>query len=157
MTNLVRKDASTVERSGEMTVAGIPGRTDGVAPAAGYVGERVAFTSTSIPAVIGAMTANGTPLVTLGAGSWQLFPTVSCSTPASITGIFVAVSSNSTNDGSGLLSTYSGVASSVINVGVGLPPLTLNLAAASTPYYAKAQTAGANATVVVTGYAIRIA
>jgi len=134
--------------------ANIVGRTDGVAPASGMVGEKVAFTSRSISAVTTGITGDATPIVTLGPGSWELFPAVDCSTPASITGIKAYLATNSTSDASGLVSAYTGVASSAVNVSATLVPIVLDLAA-STSYYAKAGTVGANATVVLSGFAIR--
>lgn len=137
--------------------AAIKGDTSGVAIAAGYVGERLTFTSRAISGVTTGWAVNTSALTTLTSGLWLVFGKIVSTTTAGLTGYGGFISTNSNADGTGDLDatfTYY----SDLNFGVQAPiNVAYYQATTSTPIYAKARVFGANTTITVTGYAIRIA
>ena len=134
----------------------VRGRTDGSSPAAGEIGEKLAFTSRTIAANTG-WTASAA-LTTLTKGTWSVYGTTSA--PASGTaGVFVfRLSTNNSSDATGLLGDGSGcqyIANGTYGVDIPLSVQTITVAA-DTIIYGKALLGGGTANVNMSGHAVRV-
>jgi len=134
------------------------GANTGAAISAGYVGEKLDFTTASISATTTGITANTTALTTLTPGVWMIVGNVGSGGNASLTGIqaFIATGTNNAAD-QYLTSANDATVVSDPAFGGRTPMIVLYYkATTSTPIYAKAKSYGANTTVTVQGYAVRI-
>ena len=136
--------------------AGTPilGKTDGVAVAAGYVGEQRTLVFNTISAITANPVASSNG-ISLPAGTWLIYGRCNLNGTASSTGASFAISTNNTSDGSGyindLLTAYDPA------FGGGWPIATTLYTTAGATLYAKALSYGANRPAQITAYAVRIA
>jgi hypothetical protein len=158
----VRKVSGGAAVGFPVSARNIVGDTSGTAVPSGYVGEKRSFTARSISAVTTGYTANATALDTLPGGRWLVFFTMVVTAAASATMLECIISGNSNNDSTGNLdpeSQISAVNTSGITVGAWAFPgnsFVLDVSS-SQALYAKSQSYGANRSVSVDGYAVRIA
>ena len=154
--------------SGALTITGaltpsggIVGKTDGVAVAAGYVGERRAFTSRTVTGSSNAWAANATPLDTIPSGVWLISCSFSVRTDNAGSFIATGVSTNTTADNSGrVVLAHLGYLNLTTSSGptiLAMAPDTLVVGATPVPLYAKSYSEDAAVDVTVSGVAIRIA
>lgn len=131
----------------------ILGKTDGVAPSAGYIGETLSISGT-ISATTASWVSSGTAVVTLPAGVWAVF--AAFETASGPTRIDTFLSANNANDPTSILTRTSFVYLAGNGANAAYPAL---IKATATPYaiYAKGISSGANVTIYVSGYAVRIA
>jgi len=80
--------------SGLVPALGLPGRTDGVAVAAGYVGERINFSRQTVTVSSAATSySNSTPVATLTPGIWLIMPRYYLGVAATTMSLSVSTSS----------------------------------------------------------------
>lgn len=134
--------------------APIKGVTDGTAIASGYIGEKVDFTSRSVSATTAAWVANSNAVVTVQPGAWLLVATGDADAASGLVSAGIGIFGDGSNGPTNLIHTgYSGTSGNRVKFDL---TKYVNVSSA-TSYYLKSTTIGANTTVTMTGYAIRIA
>lgn len=158
--------ASFVMTQATQTIDGVKhviGVSDGSTKSAGYIGEILTFTSRSVTTTATGSFRNESTaaLTTLTAGSWLICGRVEMGNAASTSATAVNISTNQTNDGSGMIMdshtivTHSSIATSA-NGWIVPMALTLYRVSGSTAIYPKVYNEDSNHTVTVAGFAIRI-
>lgn len=142
--------------SGLVSASGLPGNTTGSAVAAGYVGEKLDFTSRSVTGGDQAWVANANALVTLTPGTWLILGNAAFS----IIGTAQAVAiSTSTTAGSGQIAKMTVVQNATLNVEGQLPVAYYQVTSGTTQslYIHGVGSSATTGTMTVNGFAIRIA
>lgn len=143
----------------------VAGDVSGVAVPAGYIGEKLDFTTRGVTCTnAGAWYANTSPLTTLTPGIWLVHGYYSPAIPTATADVaYAMISTNNSNDGTGNISisstgTYSVAATSISNNSVAAMIAGYVIATGNTPIYAKAFNEDrAGLVTQVIGFAIRIA
>lgn len=123
------------------------------------IGEKISFTLRAVSAVTSNYVANASPLVTLGPGTWQLFGEFAVTQVASLTWGGTGIATNTASDSTGFINSFAGyVCNASVPVQGPCCPVTITVPEGTTQVlYAKAKTLGANTTISVGGFAVRIA
>jgi len=135
------------------------GDTTGTAVPAGYVGEKITFTTTSVTGGSGSWVANSTSMGSLTTGVWLVCMTGEPAPASACNHARWLMSTNSTNDGTGSIITCG--TTYAANANAANQPMVfmqaVYVAAATTPLYAKGFGEDATVVINVSGYAVRIA
>lgn len=158
----VRKVSGGASVGYPVSSANVVGRTDGNAPASGYVGQKLAFTSRAVTTSTGAWAVNSSALTTLTNGTWLVccYGAWAGVNTASFIGFACGTS---TTPGSGFLGDgqhagYVNNQNASASNGAQVPGvIQYHTVSSDTPIYGHAYTEDSNPSVTVAGFAIRIA
>ena len=135
-------------------VSQVRGRTDGSAPAAGYVGEVLTFTTRAVTATT-SYASNASALTTLTPGIWVIYSAIGNPAGAHLI-IGALISTNSSNDATGSIGNDTqSIADATYGTTLPLIAVTMNVST-NTPIYAKAVTGATTAVVNISGVAVRV-
>ena len=137
----------------DLRSAGIKGATTST-PCAGCIGERVNFSETIVTVSAGsAWMANSTPIGTLSAGIWLIYPYTKLGTVNQMYAITISTSSTGGSGQIGEGAQLLGTTTASVTASL---PAVYYVATGSTPIYAQGYCFASASTVNVGGFAIRI-
>lgn len=155
----VRKVSSGAAVGFPVGARNVIGDTTGTTVPAGYIGEKITFTSASVTGGSGSWVANSTSMGSLTTGVWLVCMTGEPAPASACNHARWLMSTNSTNDGTGSIITCG--TTYTANANAANQPMVfmqaVYVAAATTPLYAKGFGEDATVVIVVSGYAVRIA
>lgn len=139
----------------------IKGAVDGVAPAAGYIGEVKTFTARAVTGSLGAWASNSTELTELSAGVWIVYARTNASFNNAASIVYSTVNTNSIADNSGQVALggiqYNQVTTATSLTILPLAPISVVSVSVAQKLYAKSYCEDAAVNVTVEGIAVRIA
>jgi hypothetical protein len=143
-----------------VSASSVLGSTTGSAPAAGVIGESLAFTSRTVTGSSGNWTSNTTKLVTLTPGVWSIRAMMEFASNNTASVVIGAVATNSTADNTGRVArTQVGgaqVSGAALNSIIPLWEMQLVVVSSSQDIYAKSYSEDASVNVTIEGFALRV-
>jgi hypothetical protein len=160
VTYCVQAAASGTTLPVSVSASSVLGSTTGSAPAAGVIGESLAFTPRTVTGSSGAWASNTTKLVTLTPGIWSIRAMMEFAANSTGGTVVGAVATNSTADNTGHVARtqfgYAQATNASINTLIPLCEMQIVNVASSQDLFAKCYGEDAAVNVTIDGFAIRI-
>jgi len=148
--------------SGSLVTGPVLGSTSGVAPAAGYVGETLTFTSRTTTGSSGGVVSNTSALTTLSAGVWIVYARAYFPVNNAAAVVYGYVATNSTSDFTGVVAEGGAGFNNVVTAGNSpvyalAPTQAVTVGSGGQSIFAKSFSEDAAVNVEIRGFALRIA